>query len=299
MTIVIAKRFGDRIVIQSDTAISNDQSRSNAIPGRLKAVVLSPMLSVAFAGAADRADWVIRGLPIVLRKNGLQGVLTWLVDNTQATGAAWDDSVSYIVASHMNGAALYRVWDGRCSDPLSHAWIGDKSAYNAFLTAECEVTKKDSRGHPVGNEHRFTIAFNELFYSSRHGADFVLRGFCINLLASPWGHCYQRTAVSFNPGPILIGSEAAKGDSAWLKSLGLWTCNIYESRYCGVGVLGALLPQGGISFIYAPILDRNAARFPLRPASLDWNDYRPQMTAKLLSELDRVAKVVGGGIIID
>jgi hypothetical protein len=101
------------------------------------------------------------------------------------------------------------------------------------------------------------------------------------------------------PGPILIGSEAAKGDSAWLKSLGLWTCNIYESRYCGVGVLGALLPQGGISFIYAPILDRNAARFPLRPASLDWNDYRPQMTAKLLSELDRVAKVVGGGIIID
>ena len=56
MTVVIGKRFGDTIVLLSDTMIADANSgRNNAIPGRLKAIVVTDRLSIAYAGHSNPA----------------------------------------------------------------------------------------------------------------------------------------------------------------------------------------------------------------------------------------------------
>jgi hypothetical protein len=55
MTFVAAKRFGERILIASDTMISDlTGTRHDVIPGRLKAVVLDLQTTVAYAGLPDQ-----------------------------------------------------------------------------------------------------------------------------------------------------------------------------------------------------------------------------------------------------
>jgi hypothetical protein len=52
MTVVIGRRFGDAMVILSDTMISDSNTgRDNIIPGRLKAIIVADRLSIAYAGA--------------------------------------------------------------------------------------------------------------------------------------------------------------------------------------------------------------------------------------------------------
>ncbi|KSV76013.1 hypothetical protein N185_16325 [Sinorhizobium sp. GW3] len=61
MTIIIAQRRGDDILLLADTKIGNAGEKGpNVIPGRLKLIVLGKGLTVGFAGNADAADVTIR-----------------------------------------------------------------------------------------------------------------------------------------------------------------------------------------------------------------------------------------------
>jgi hypothetical protein len=63
MTLVVGLSSGTDLMLLSDIRISHpDATQVEELPGRLKIVVLSPTLAVAYAGAADYALDTIRGV---------------------------------------------------------------------------------------------------------------------------------------------------------------------------------------------------------------------------------------------
>jgi len=61
MTFVVARKFGDRIIVFSDTMISNrGAARQNIIPGALKSIVVHRYVSIAYAGSAPVALDAVR-----------------------------------------------------------------------------------------------------------------------------------------------------------------------------------------------------------------------------------------------
>lgn len=109
MTIVIARQFGEAIVILSDTEISDTHSvRGNAIPGRLKAIILNDGLSVAYAGHSDPALHAIRQVPTLFCERGLDAVLQHLGQVTNTQGL----DIDFVVASHHPTAEIRRIWPG-------------------------------------------------------------------------------------------------------------------------------------------------------------------------------------------
>jgi hypothetical protein len=193
MTVVIAKCFGQIIEIVSDTMISDtDLGRDNAIPGRLKAIILNERLSVAYAGHSDPALHAIRQASSIFSKGGLDAV----TDHLRQVSASDDLDIDFIVASHDPTAELRRIWGGRISQPLAEASIGNR----AILP---EVMKIFS---PVGDENtdakNFRSAFLSAFTNRRTHLGQGVGGFPIALEARPDGHVYKGHSVSESWKPI-------------------------------------------------------------------------------------------------
>ena len=85
MTLVIGRQFFNRLVILSDTMISDEASTgTNIIPGRLKSIVLSQDIAVSFSGLANQACGTIRRLyGDVLNGLNLPSILESLRNSTQ------------------------------------------------------------------------------------------------------------------------------------------------------------------------------------------------------------------------
>lgn len=105
MTVVLAKRYGSRIEVVSDTMISNScLGREDAFPGQLKIIALAPDLTVAYAGHSNQALDAIRQLHL-RGITKLEKLLAYLKDCT----ASPDHEVEFLVLSHQHEADLRRV----------------------------------------------------------------------------------------------------------------------------------------------------------------------------------------------
>ena len=80
MTLVMGRRFNDRLVILSDSMITHKAAtKPNAIPGRLKSIILSRDMAVSYAGLANKALSIIRALlPMAYKGVDLEAMLSTL-----------------------------------------------------------------------------------------------------------------------------------------------------------------------------------------------------------------------------
>jgi hypothetical protein len=105
------------------------RGNNNAIPGRLKAIVISDHVSIAYAGHSDPALHAVRRIPDIYVRCGFAAVLQALGEFT----ASGDHDVDFIVASHCPTAELRRVWNGQVSEPLDETCIGNCSIFAEVL----------------------------------------------------------------------------------------------------------------------------------------------------------------------
>jgi len=106
MTVAIGEIFGERIVLLSDTMISDDAGgRPEAIPGALKSIVLTSEFSVAFSGPLAGAEEYLRLATIRSRRR--QGY-----------------QLEFLAASHMPTPRLCKVYDGQVAAGANRYWIG-------------------------------------------------------------------------------------------------------------------------------------------------------------------------------
>lgn len=286
MTFVAAKRFGKRIYIGSDTMISDPtKSRDDVIPGRLKAIILDPLTTIAYAGLSDQSIDTIKQVKKCLYGGGN------LFDAEKillAATKAYEGGLEFLIASHRDGASLKKIWDGYISSDLDQAYIGQDDLIPTFIRQEDEIPQSIVP-HEYEDEFRFTRAFGSLFDGIQVSDS--AGGFNIMALCFPAGHSYQPSA-----GVAVWGSgreDSAEEQLANRRSgMTQWGYQILPPKLRGVGVVGAIVPNAGIGYIYAPLSEDRPVKWPF-PAG-DEQDLTIQ--AAFQEQIDIVADRVGGGI---
>jgi hypothetical protein len=254
VTIAIARRFGERILIAADTTIT-DAVRQDILPGRLKAIVLSPTVSVAYAGHADPALHAVREA-----RRQLQ--ITGRPDRARATLEAAarrpDIDVEFIWATHAGGqASLRKIGRAGATDELDACFIGDSAVVKDVR--EVELLQ---RADPVpdygitADELRFWGAFTRLYGDRGVQIRAGVGGLPICLLASPLGHTYQGVTGASVWDPLDLSVGLTPGQIAARKTgETAWNYAVISSRWRGVAVIGAAFEQLALGYVYSPLED--------------------------------------------
>lgn len=267
MTIVVGQKFGSRIIILSDTMISDGETaKPLVIPGRLKALVLSEDISVAYAGHANQChDVAITCYDMVRSGASVADMVEFLRNQTADQG----DNVlkEFLVAAHTPNAELYVIKDGRVGNGAGPYFLGEAAVFDRMMGDEYDDQLQgiDFNAMDFGDgefgtasEMIFKSRFGNLFGDGPLVADGV-GGIPIDLLASPYGHTYEPRSVSMawnklvSSNPIFASAladqerRAATGETEW-------RYQTVTPGTRGVPVLGLYLDQLRIGFLYLPAI---------------------------------------------
>ncbi len=290
MTFVAAKRFGERIIVISDTMISDlTGTKDNIIPGALKSVVLNLHMTVAYAGLADQGlDAIIRARRSLEGGGNTSGVEKILAEATQKHFGM----LEFIVVSHGDGVNLKRIWDGNISSNLDQTCIGQRDLLSAILAQE-GAAQLSIIPHPFEDEVPFSTAFRKLF-NGIYVSDGV-GGFGITTICSPYGHCYSNYGGVSTWDVVSIRQGVTEEQLADRRSgKTQWSYNINGAKLRGVGVVGALIPDAGIGYIYAPITGGGPIKWQFeRPLA---QDQHVTILNAFQKQIDEAADEVGGGV---
>jgi hypothetical protein len=251
MTLVVAAQFGSRIIVFSDTMISNKSIGNDIIPGRLKSIVINGTLSVSYSGNVDIAlDSVRRICKELPKYKDIKDVIDLLIRTST------NFSCDFIVATHLPEPCLIKIADGKMSTGGNRYWIGNPEPIRRL--AEIEAALPIPIGYvqnPIQSleESTFRRAIQEtLFDPAQHAAGGV-GGFLIEILGSPYGHCYgsHATVKWFDTTHFPPGITARQlADRA--SGMTMFGYNVISAAERGVPVMGIFIDQIGIGYIYRP-----------------------------------------------
>lgn len=296
MTIVIARTFGRRVAFFADTMISDAaKGREDAIPGRLKAIVLSPSVSVAYAGHAEPALAGVRRANEALARIGeLEAAMRALVE----TAADTNHEVEYLLASHSGGEPdLRKITRRGVTANVSDAFLGDPAVVRDVLEIAGQQRADAVPDLEISSEElQLWNGFSRLFIDKGIRVREAVGGIPTYLVASPYGHTYQRGSVvsAWDSVDLAVGLTPAhlvarrSGETEW-------RFIVVSCRLRGVGVLGMGVPQAGLGFIHAPILSDDPRRIVLQSAGSGAVEER-RFSAALSEAVEEAASEVGGGV---
>jgi hypothetical protein len=256
MSIVIAAKFLDRIIVFSDTMISGDHLvRADIIPGQLKSIILNGKLSISYAGSLSTGLDVIReAKDIFFRTQNLNATIEF-VHQRNSSLRETEFACDFIVVSHMDNRCLYRICDGRISQGADRYWIGNPAPIVKLSQVESSIIVPPHIKSRSPEEHRFRGAIGRLLFDPAVHTASGVGGFVFELLGSPFGHCYGNQAgvkywdtVQSPPGLTIRQQEDRESG---MTQFGYCTVASAER---GAGVVGAFVEQARTGYIYRPTL---------------------------------------------
>jgi hypothetical protein len=152
----------------------------------LKAVVINGELSICYSGNADSAlDVIRRARKTFLNDRNLKKVVDCLTANSS--------DCEFIVISHLPDPCLTRIAKGSRSTGARRYWIGNPDPIRHL--AEIEASLPVPVGYTPNNvrsfeEAAFRRAIEHLLFDPVEHAKNGVGGFLVELLGSPYGHCY-------------------------------------------------------------------------------------------------------------
>ncbi len=290
MTVAIGKKFGDRIVIASDTMITNSNgTRNEIIPGKLKAIVLSSTISVAFANHANQAIEAIRKAKYAVEAGGGHASVIDILCS--------EPSADFLVASHLEGGPkLQKITAGAISNDLAEAWIGNPEAVRMVSKAEAVLGQTPS--YPsmavTTEELHFCDAFHSLFLDQGVSLTQGVGGIPIFLLASPKGHTYNGYAMTMRWDEMEIRSGSGEKIADLPGGITSWTYSVTSPSLRGVAAIGVSLPQACIGFVYLPLdpdWDEGLTKAPARLVKLP-----PGESGISRHYIDHISEHIPGGV---
>ena len=293
MTFVAAKRFGERIRIASDTMISDRAAkRHDVIPGRLKAVVLDRHITVAYAGHPENGIDAVRQARELLSSGGSISDVEQMLKAATTKYSDERYNPDFLIASHRDGVALKRIWDGHISSSQEQVCIGQRDLLSDLLKQESDVPRSVVPSK-FEKEVPFSSAFRKLF-NGLYVSDSV-GGFGVMVTCSPHGHCYSSFGGVTVWDTIVISQGLTEQQLADRRSgMTQWSYNVSGPKLRGVGVVGAIILDGGIGYIYTPFQKDEPTewRFP-RPVD---QEQHGSILEEFRKQIDDEADKVGGGI---
>lgn len=297
MTIGIAHKFGKRVLVLTDTMITDSRKGgTDAIPGRLKAIILSPTVSVAYAGHSDPALKAIQDARQCLQATGeIRSAFEVLIQ----ASASPDHEVEFLLIFHQDGEPhLQKVTARGITADLESAFIGDAGVVRRVLDLLPSQTgfAQPDLGIEAG-EGAFWNAFSRLFVDGGTTIVDGVGGLPISMVASPYGHFYSSYAVStaWDVIDLRVGITPAQHQSQRSGETA-FSFNIMGGRLRGVAALGVAIPQAGVGFIYSPLAPNPTERLLVDvPRGQEFIDSRPLLSA-VSERLEQIATMIGGGV---
>lgn len=283
MTIVIAKRAREEILILADTMIGDrDQTGPDVMPGRLKVVTIGPRVTVAFAGNADPAGVAVQEARYKLRQNGLAVTTEFL----KAESA--DGTTDFLVASHDPDARLVRLRKGVALEVADICALGDDEPFRDLIdqARATDVT-------PLRRSDLFTRFFDRLMTNKSLGPH--VGGFPIAVEALPTGHRYLGCSggYTYKFPELRWGEETHQSIEQVYSGDGHFEVSIVPSEQVDVPVVGVCLLQARMGYVFSPIEQPQAFLVPLAPHNEPWEGQERRMYDLLKRSLsDHVAAVV-------
>ena len=258
MTLVAAFRSLDRIISMSDTLISNrDSPRPNAVPGRLKSVVVNRWLTISYAGLSSQALDCIR---IIRATRGL--TTNQAISLLSAFSTAHNGDVEFIVCSHEEHGTprLVKIHHELVSEGQDMYWIGDADAARQFSRLELRPLQGEAEGeYYTLEERRFARRFHEFMAANPVSS---VGGLVVEALASPYGHCYNENLGVFVdrvtvPDP-LEPTLRAEMNKAGMN--GYYSYAVLSSAERGEAVVGMYFAQAEMGYIHTPLVSDDAVK---------------------------------------
>lgn len=256
MTLVIARRWGSRIIVMSETMISDRNARvPNAIPGRLKSIVVNKQLTVSYAGLSTQAIDVIRNVWM----GGLD--CNTAIEKLRTSTEEFNGEIDYLVCSHEDpeNPRLTKIKDGRKFEGAGQYWIGDAEAAQEIARFEIPKLLDSNLGLQQQEEYEFTDRFHEYV---RNAGTANIGGMIVNTLCSPRGHCYQQHAQVERWDPIFSPNNENLAFWKEIHRTGItsYAYRVFSTYERGVCLVGNYLDQPCIGFIYDPLRQDEAER---------------------------------------
>ncbi len=252
MTLVMARQFGDRICILSDSMISDREApRDNVIPGQLKTIVLNDKISISYSGLVDHTILEIREI----RKKIYKGVpLERILETLSKFTLDKNGEVDFIVASHISTPRLYKIANGKINKDFEYYWIGDAEAAN-LIQQEIDKLKKDVEGLPdyvSQEEYKFIEAFRQLVEDHKVP---TVGGVMFESIGSPYGYCYNDRSIMVAWDTIILDDKFDEKAQREYEKTGMecYKLAVYSAHERGLAVTGAYFEQNEIGFLYSPL----------------------------------------------
>lgn len=286
MSLVMARQFGNRICILSDTMVSDSNAtRDDVIPGQLKTIVLNKKLTIAYSGLVNKSIHKIRKI----RGNIQNGIsLESILQDLCEFSIEENNEVDFIIASHITEPTLMKIANGNTYDGSDRYWIGNGEA----ATTVQKLIDNDTRpfdGLPVyvtSEEAKFKEAFHDVV-SQRHITE--VGGVAFYCLCSPKGHCYENHAMSVMWDTIPLDGTLDELARRKYERTGTayYSFSLASADDSGLAVTGAFLPQNDIGYLYSPLdsdLDLEVERALGKPRK-----YHPINLEEFNNEVQRYA----------
>lgn len=250
MTIVVARRFGDRISIMSDTMISDETGvRSNIIPGQLKSIIINKWLTISYAGLFVQAIDSIRN---IYRNKDI--TTTFAVNQLKKTTLEYEGEIEFIICSHEPDTRLIKISNGEKFEGANTYWIGSNEAASDFSKFNPPNTHtNDSLPEFVSPEEDiFKYNFRSFIKETRCSG---VGGVVIDCLCSSFGHGYPGYGEAYSWDTIHLGDNYRWEKQQEINMTGMYhsECNISSATERGIAIVGLYLGQAKIGFIYDPI----------------------------------------------
>lgn len=251
MTLVAAIRNESRVVIMSDTAIFNkNAAHPNALPGRLKAVVLRQDLTISYAGLSSQALDAIREV----RRLDLSPADA--VDALQSACRRYPDELDFLLCSHENRTSprLVKITSAGVYEGADQYWIGHVESAQALAKHPLEDHYSGAQlvDFQSASERQFVDRFFDYMQKSR---DPNIGGAVVNCLCSEFGHCYQDHVGDMCWEPFSISDLNPPEVRSTLErsGRGSFVYHLYCPAERGVALVGFYMPQPGIGYLYVPL----------------------------------------------
>lgn len=128
MTLIVARIYGEKILILSDTKVSDPFTiRRSPLEGVLKVILPNPHLAIAYAGVIAFAESAIKrtlhfdSIPI--------GDVISLLEKVNKES---NEQTEFVVASLQGNPRLYKISGGSTEGDLSSAWLGSHLGFTRY-----------------------------------------------------------------------------------------------------------------------------------------------------------------------
>ncbi len=253
MTLVAAAKFGEWGVILSDTMITDDMlGKRNILPGRLKAIVISRDVSIAYAGASDPAIDIIRAARLrLLHGHNLTDLPEFLLSELKQRELV--AHIDFAVAMHSPNLRLLKISNGFVAEPAYPFFLGDETLFDKMMNMKDDRPRTQIPGISP-EEESFRWRFHQLFRSTVDVSNSV-GGIAVDLLASPGGHTYNNYAISTNTDVLSLNTgwtedqllRARSGETLFSRSVG-------STSTRGVAILYCHIAEIEIGIIHSPLI---------------------------------------------